>query len=87
MDECSHRVLRLALLRLLSLIGDVGPRAHDRDVAVWLATVEFYAWNCLEQHRAAEPAQCRRILESCHRILERVEDLAGASIQGDRRAA
>jgi hypothetical protein len=87
MDECSHRVLRLALLRLLSLIGDVGPRAHDRDVAAWLATVEFYAWNCLEQHRAAEPAQCRRILESCQRILERVEDLAGASIQDDRRAA
>jgi hypothetical protein len=87
MDECSHRVLRLALLRLLSLIGDVGARAHDDDVAAWLSTVEFYAWNCLEQHRDAEPAQCRRILESCHRILERVEDLAGASAEDNRRAA
>jgi hypothetical protein len=75
------------LLRLLSLIRDASARAHDREVAAWLATVEFYAWSCLEQHRAADPAQCRRILDSCERILEGVQHLAGPAVEGERRAA
>jgi|1185.fasta_scaffold723263_1 hypothetical protein len=85
MDQGSHRDLRLALLRLLNLCRDAAARVSDDHVGAWLAGVEFYSWRCLEQHGAADPAQCRRILASCERILERLEHLP--ELMRDKRAA
>jgi hypothetical protein len=85
MDRGSHRDLRLALLRLLNLCRDAAARVSDDHVGAWLAGVEFYSWRCLEQHGAADPAQCRRILASCERILERLERLP--ELMPDKRAA